>query len=108
MNNYQILLDVPSRQPALDFDLYAVALKEIIEASNARFAIGILGGWGSGKTTLMQAIESQLNSDEIVTVRFSAWRYEKEEHLIVPLLDTLREALVEWAEKHPKNKQTTT
>ena len=34
-------------------------------------------------------------------VSFTAWRYEKEEHLIVPLLDTIREALVEWAEKHP-------
>jgi hypothetical protein len=26
-------------------------------------------------------------------LEFNAWRYEKEEHLIVPLLDTLREAL---------------
>jgi hypothetical protein len=99
MNDYKILLDVPTSNPALDFDHYASALAEIIKTSEARFAIGIFGSWGSGKTTLMQAIESKLDSSKTITVWFSAWRYEKEQHLIVPLLDTLREALVEWARK---------
>jgi predicted KAP-like P-loop ATPase len=62
--------------------------------SSPQFAIGIFGGWGSGKTTLMRAIEDKLDSSRAVSVQFSAWRYEKEEHLIVPLLDTIREALV--------------
>jgi hypothetical protein len=35
-----------------------------------------------------------LNKDKVISVDFSAWRYEKEEHLIIPLLDTIREALV--------------
>jgi hypothetical protein len=48
----------------------------------------------------MRAIERELEGDEaIVTLWFNAWRYEREEHLIVPLLDTLREALKEWAER---------
>src|SRR4051794_12136656 len=47
----------------------------------------------------MQAIEQGLTgSEEVVPVRFSAWRYEREEHLIVPLLDTLRAALATRAE----------
>ena len=33
----------------------------------------------------------------IVPVWFNAWRYEREEHLVVPMLDVLREALQHWA-----------
>jgi hypothetical protein len=73
----------------------------MIKQSDPQFAVGIFGGWGSGKTTLMQAIERELDPSQMVAVRFSAWRYEKEEHLIVPLLDTVREALVEWGSGRP-------
>jgi KAP family P-loop domain len=102
---YKILLDVPSRQPALGFPENAVALKEVISESDARFAIGIFGGWGSGKTTLMRAIQKNLDDDSVIAVEFSAWRYEKEEHLIVPLLDTVREALLEWGEQHREDRE---
>jgi hypothetical protein len=97
---YKILLDVPSHNPQLGFPEFATALKEIIGASQPRFAVGIFGTWGSGKTTLMQRVEDLLRQepDRMIVARFSAWRYEKEEHLIVPLLDTLRESLTEWAD----------
>lgn len=101
-DGYKILLDVPSEHPALGFPQSAEALASIASRSEPRFAIGIFGGWGSGKTTLMRAIEERLDKRTAVPVQFTAWRYEKEEHLIVPLLDTVREALVEWAEKHPE------
>ena len=92
----RILLDNPSVDPVLGFEAYASALKEIIEVSDPQFSVGIFGGWGSGKTTLMRTIERQLNN-QIVSVWFNAWRYEKEEHLIIPLLDVLRDTLVTWA-----------
>jgi hypothetical protein len=98
VNGYRILLDSPSDRPGLGFDRFAQAFSQIIQESDPRFAIGIFGEWGSGKTTLMRAIEAELSKDDtVVLVWFNAWRYEKEEHLIVPLLDTLREALVDWA-----------
>jgi KAP-like P-loop domain-containing protein len=93
---YRILLDTPSDRPALGFPGIADALAEIVMESSPRFAIGLFGGWGSGKTTLMQAIESRLDPSRAIAVRFSAWRYEKEEHLIVPLLDSIRDALLLW------------
>jgi hypothetical protein len=100
-SSFKILLDTPPKtQLALGHDLYATALQEIITQSDPRFAIGIFGGWGSGKTTLMEAIKARLDEARMVPVWFTAWRYEKEEHLIVPLLDIVREALVEWAAKH--------
>jgi hypothetical protein len=99
MSNYRILLDNPAERPALGFAQYADAFADIIRESDPRFAIGIFGDWGSGKTTLMHAIERRLAGDDtVVTVWFNAWRYEREAHLIVPLLDTLREALVAWSE----------
>jgi len=102
VEQYKIILDVPSRRPALGFDQTAIALKDIIESSDPRFAVGIFGGWGSGKTTLLRTIESLLDTEKVVPVQFSAWRYEKEEHLIVPLLDTVRDGLVKWADQHPE------
>ena len=81
-------------RPGLGFGAYAEALAGIVAHSRAEFAVGIFGTWGSGKTTLMRAIEDRLKpQSDIVTVWFTAWRYEKEEHLIVPLLDVLREEL---------------
>src|SRR5688572_23890860 len=98
---YQILLDAPAQSPALGYPEIASALGEIVMESAPRFAIGIFGGWGAGKTTLMQAVEAKLDGERAVPVRFSAWRYEKEDHLILPLLDTIRDALLDWGEHRP-------
>lgn len=101
---FKILLDSPAVAPALGFDQFADAFLEIIEDSDPRFAIGVFGGWGSGKTTLIRAIAQKVGapgvSESVVPVWFNAWRYEREEHMIVPLLDTLRDALVDWADEH--------
>ncbi len=107
-STFKILLDVPGEENlALGFNELSLAFSEIIRNSDPRFAIGLFGGWGSGKTTLMRAIESRLvDTDQATTatVWFSAWRYEKEAHLIVPLLDVIREAVVAWAAKTPRPK----
>ncbi len=99
---FSILLDAPADEPQLGFGVYADAFAQIIELSPARFAIGIFGDWGSGKTTLMKAIASriELKPAQMVPVWFNAWRYEREEHLIVPLLDNIRDGLLTWRTKH--------
>lgn len=94
--DFRVILDSPADRPGMGFDDYAEALAEIIVSSRAEFAVGILGRWGSGKTTLMRAIERKLGADErVVPVWFPAWRYEKDPNLILPLLDVLRETLEE-------------
>lgn len=98
--SFQILIDDPAATLALGFDDYAAALAEVATVSRPRFAIGIFGPWGSGKSTLMKAIRTDVStSDDVVPIWFNAWRYEKEEHLIVPMLDSLREQILEWAER---------
>jgi hypothetical protein len=96
--SFHVLLDSPAEQPGIGFDCYVEALAEVILSSRAEFAVGIFGSWGSGKTTLMQAIMRELKSCEsVVPVWFAAWRYEREPSLILPLLDVLREALEDRA-----------
>jgi hypothetical protein len=88
---FKIIVDDPALEPGLGFVSYATALAEMIQYSRAEFAVGIFGGWGSGKSTLMEAVRGLLASDErVVTVWFSAWRYEKDPNLIVPRRDDVR------------------
>jgi len=62
--------------------------------------VGLFGEWGSGKTHLLKLIENKVNEaqadakDETfpqitIPVFFNAWRFEKEEHLIIPLFQTM-------------------
>jgi hypothetical protein len=92
----KILIDSPSKKPSLGFEATASALAQIICDSPPRFAVGIFGDWGSGKTTLMDEIRRRLG-ETVVSVEFNAWRYEREPQLLIPLLDTVRGALVQWA-----------
>jgi KAP family P-loop domain len=104
MAERKILLDAPSTGPDLGFGFEDTArvLAQVITESKPRFAVGIFGGWGSGKTTLMEAIQRQLKlSPSVVCAEFNAWRFEREPQLLIPLLDMIRAALVQWADHHP-------
>jgi hypothetical protein len=74
----------------LNFDKYSSVLSEIIMDSEPRFAIGIFGSWGTGKTSLMKMVESKLRdkyADYAVTVWFEAWRYDRDKYLaLIPFL----------------------
>jgi hypothetical protein len=77
-----------SENPVLDFIAYADTIVDIIKNSDPNFTIGIYGEWGTGKTTLMRKIESELRSETSITaIWFNAWRYEREEQFtLIPLL----------------------
>ncbi|PWU81731.1 MAG: hypothetical protein DLM72_05375 [Candidatus Nitrosopolaris wilkensis] len=67
----KIITDEPTLEDALDFDSYSQELADIIMNSTPRFTIGIFGGWGTGKTTLMKMIEKKLkdnNRNDILVV----------------------------------------
>ncbi len=96
-----IITDDIAVEPILDFDLYSDAIVTIIEKSYPKFTIGIFGDWGTGKTTLMNTIDESLKEfkNEIITVRFETWRYEREEQFVlIPLLKTIAFALPEKKE----------
>ena len=92
----KLLLDVPESEALFGFDGYASTLASAILHSEPHFTIGIYGDWGRGKTTLLNTLQSELEArakDKIVTVFFDAWRYQREEHMLLPLLDTIYEHL---------------
>ena len=94
----KILIDTPAKEPTLRFKEAAAALAGIIRGSDPRFAVGIFGGWGLGKTTLMKAVQSEFQGEnKILTVEFNAWRFEREPVLLIPLLDEIRAAVVDRA-----------
>lgn len=80
----------------LGFNTYANVLASAAINTPGPFTIGIFGEWGTGKTSLMRLVEKDLSDtsgDEIITVWFNAWRYEQEEHPIVPLIGTIVRAV---------------
>jgi Cdc6-like AAA superfamily ATPase len=93
----KIIIDEPTKEGALDFQDYSRSLANIIrETTTPRFAVGIFGTWGSGKTSLMRMIQQELDKDneKVLTVWFDAWRYEREKHLaVIPFLRQIRIAL---------------
>jgi len=86
----KIITDVPAENA---FDEYATALSNIIVDSDSPFTIGILGKWGTGKTSLMKNISSKLKSEKKnapVIVWFDAWRCQQEKTFaLIPLLGTI-------------------
>lgn len=87
----------------LEFKNYASVLSKSIINSEGPLTYGIFGSWGSGKTSLMRLIKEDIDNngslpkkksrnksqkvstDKHITVWFNPWRYESEEHPIVPL-----------------------
>lgn len=92
-----IVADIPSSAPGLGFNAYAQALAAAIRGgAPPQFTVGIYGAWGSGKSSLLRAIYTELGRDESITaVEFDAWRYERSDHILVPLLFKICSALQE-------------
>lgn len=110
----RLLLDVPEDDAIFGFDEYASVLTSAIFATDPHFTIGIFGKWGSGKTTLLKKIQHLLESsysEKVLTVFFDAWRYQSEEHMLLPILDTLLEHLkreeTHWRELSSRLKRLT-
>ena len=101
-NEISIITDEPLTN-APDLNRYSKTLSNIIVNSSPSFAVGIYGGWGTGKTTIMQMIRNHLDDEynnTIITVWFDAWRYENEKFsALVPLVRTIILHLEEYTQR---------
>ena len=59
----------------------------------ASLVVGVFGEWGSGKSNLVQLVHDDFNRQQqadnplpVIIVPFNPWRYEKVEHLVLPVL----------------------
>jgi hypothetical protein len=90
MSLVHLLDDNPTTEDSLGFSRTADAIVGAVKnASRRPLTIGVFGGWGTGKTSLMQMIESRLKRDGIKTVWFNAWKYSGKEVIWNALIQTI-------------------
>ena len=82
------------RTDHLEFEHTAGVLARAALYTDSPITIGVFGNWGSGKTSLMRLMRKIVDCEgqgdnAAVAVWFNAWQYEREEHLIVPLIATI-------------------
>lgn len=85
--------DQPATVDALDRDAYAAVLADVATSEGTPLVIGLYGTWGVGKTSLMHLIESKLDADKALFVRFDPWRHQFDEHPVLGLLHTMVDAV---------------
>lgn len=74
------------------------------------FTIGIFAGWGQGKTSILRQtralIDRAPNQQHAVTAWVNAWRFEQEEHPLVPIiLSILNSIYKKLKDTNPANPQ---
>ena len=60
---------------------YVTTLSTIIENSETPFTIGLLGGWGVGKSSIIKTIQDEYNNhndSEIAVFTYDAWKYSND------------------------------
>lgn len=95
-------------EDGLGMNEHAQVIAEAVLGTQSPFTVGIFGPWGHGKTSLLNAARTMLEQPKqaakdggppglahphVITVHFNAWRYEREQHPIVPLLATIAQAV---------------
>lgn len=89
--------DVESEVDYLNFTELAVLVAELVsEESLLPISIGIFGGWGSGKSSLLALIEQRLldgrkenEQSEYLFVKFDAWLFQDFDDARAALLETI-------------------
>lgn len=97
----RIVGDQPAEIPRLGFEHYAHAIAGAVQGGQpAQFTIGLYGPWGSGKSSLLQAVgrELETSAPECIVVEFDAWRYQPGGEMVSTMLVVISEALA----KHQK------
>lgn len=81
--------DEPTKEDMLNREQYAEAFARLAETCETPLVIGLYGGWGMGKTTLMQLIEQKLDCEKVRAVWFDPWRHQFDESPAISLLHTV-------------------
>lgn len=110
MNKASCLTDKPiqtTEDDNLNAKDYADALCEFIENADTPVTIGIQGGWGSGKTSLISVMQDKLNkSDNILCVPVNAWEHslfhdtDNKAEVVISLLNGLAEGIKSTIEQN--------
>ncbi len=94
--------DVETRQDFLNYSEVAELVAEVVRDPAMRpVTVGVFGTWGTGKSTLLNLIESNLvpekESSGFIVVRFDAWLYQGFDDSRAALMEVIASTLVEAA-----------
>ncbi|MFH1567837.1 MAG: SUMF1/EgtB/PvdO family nonheme iron enzyme [Gemmatimonadota bacterium] len=85
--------DQPTIDDQLGFGDYRRTLVEVVRTADTPITVGVFGGWGSGKTSLMRMVQEDLKqAGRCRTAWFDAWKYDRDEVLWRALLLSCVEA----------------
>ena len=86
----RLLDDNPTSQDRLGFSRTADLISQVLtEADSLPLTVGVFGGWGTGKTSLMQMVQERLHRRKVKTVWFNAWKYDGKEVIWNAFLQTI-------------------
>lgn len=100
--------DIEAEVDLLNFGLVANAAANLIrDAGGTPLTIGISGGWGAGKSTLVKHVRAHLEAStktdgkesSYILMEFNAWLYQGYEDARQALLQAVSDRLVEEAKK---------
>lgn len=83
----------------LNLNAVANGLARFLRNRNTRppLTVAITGEWGTGKSSLMNLVRTDLAEAGFRPVWFNAWHHQKEEHLLAALLQNIRlQAIPDW------------
>ncbi len=78
--------DTPAKEDRLRRIPFARALSRLILDAQTPLTIGVYGGWGTGKTTLMDFVADELDKAAALPVRFNAWEHQLDDATPVALM----------------------
>lgn len=104
------LLDMPitrKSQDLLNRQKFATRIAQKIQSkpvgNSGALAIGITGEWGSGKTSFSNLIESSINKENRILIKFNPWRSSSSEKIIEDFFSLLIAELEPYDQNLSKN-----
>jgi len=88
--------DTETDQDFLNFsEVAGIAADTIRNPGMLPLSLGVFGGWGAGKSSLLQLIEADLAADQenYIFVRFDAWLYQDFDDARAALMETIAKCL---------------
>lgn len=98
------LTDQPSEEDLLSVSAYIRGIAEFMQRCPTPMTLAVQGDWGSGKTTTLAGIKSQLSKydDHPRIIEFNTWQYSQfdlGDRLVFSLLDSVLGNLEEYVTK---------
>lgn len=81
LNDPNFLVEDYKTEDLFSFDVHIDSLKGKIEAIPNKSLLGIVGGYGMGKSTLLEKVHEKLDSADVIWVHFDAWKYPERTNL---------------------------